>query len=177
MYLHLQRNLTTHVREFLLKQYGLELAHVPIEQPPSVEFGEYALPLAFELAKKLRKAPKKIAEEIAAGLGTIPELARDIEKIDVAGDRVSFIFGANQRALRDAFEQNRTWLESVGQQVSGRKITFASMQVETPAASAPAEGQRASDKKSALREQALADAGVQAMLDVFTAEIRDVEEM
>jgi DNA polymerase-3 subunit gamma/tau len=32
-------------------------------------------------------------------------------------------------------------------------------------------------KKSALREQALADAGVQALLEVFPAEIRDVEEM
>ena len=62
MYRHLQRNLAGHVREFLRRQYGLELEHVPIEQPPNVEFGEYALPLAFELAKKLRKAPKKIAE-------------------------------------------------------------------------------------------------------------------
>jgi hypothetical protein len=33
------------------------------------------------------------------------------------------------------------------------------------------------DKKAALREQAMADAGVQDMLDVFAAEIRDVEEM
>ena len=33
------------------------------------------------------------------------------------------------------------------------------------------------DKKSALREQAMADAGVQALLEVFPAEIRDVEEM
>jgi len=32
-------------------------------------------------------------------------------------------------------------------------------------------------KKTALREKALADAGVQAMLEVFPAEIRDVEEM
>ena len=31
--------------------------------------------------------------------------------------------------------------------------------------------------KTALREQAMADAGVQAMLEVFPAEIRDVEEM
>ena len=81
MYRHLQRNLALAVREFLRRQYDLELAHVPIEQPPNVEFGEYALPLAFELAKKLRKAPKKIAEEIAAGLGNIP----GIEKVEVAG--------------------------------------------------------------------------------------------
>jgi hypothetical protein len=32
-------------------------------------------------------------------------------------------------------------------------------------------------KKAALREQALADAGVQALLEVFPGEIRDVEEM
>jgi len=35
----------------------------------------------------------------------------------------------------------------------------------------------APDKKSALRDQALADGGIQTMLDVFPAEIRDVEEM
>jgi hypothetical protein len=35
----------------------------------------------------------------------------------------------------------------------------------------------AAEKKSALREQALADAGVQTMLEVFPAEIRDVEEL
>ena len=33
------------------------------------------------------------------------------------------------------------------------------------------------DRKAALRQQALADAGVQALLEVFPAEIRDVEEM
>ena len=41
----------------------------------------------------------------------------------------------------------------------------------------PAAPDPAAMKKSALREQAMADAGVQAMLDVFPAEIRDVEEM
>ena len=81
MYRHLQRNLATRVREFLRRQYDLEFANVQIEQPPNVELGEYALPLAFELAKKLRKAPKKIAQEIADGMGAIPE----IERIEVAG--------------------------------------------------------------------------------------------
>jgi hypothetical protein len=46
---------------------------------------------------------------------------------------------------------------------------------ETPG-TAPAGGAD-SARKSALREQALADRGVQAMLEVFPAEIRDVEEM
>src|SRR5581483_12159405 len=46
-----------------------------------VEFGEYALPLSFELAKRLRKAPRKIAEEIVANLGEVP----GFEKFEVAG--------------------------------------------------------------------------------------------
>jgi arginyl-tRNA synthetase len=51
-----------------------------VDQPPNVGLGEYALPLSFELAKKLRKAPRKIAEEIVAGLGQVP----GFEKFEVA---------------------------------------------------------------------------------------------
>jgi arginyl-tRNA synthetase len=81
LYRNLQRNLASHVREFLRQKYDLELANISVEQPPNVDLGEYALTLAFELAKKLRKAPRKIAEEIAEGLGALP----GIEKIEVAG--------------------------------------------------------------------------------------------
>ena len=99
------------------------------------------------------------------------------QKIEIAGDRVTFTFSANQRALRDQFEQNRTWLESTAQQAGGRKIAVAAVQTE--AAPAPAAGGAAppEDKKAELRKQAMADAGVQAMLEVFPAEIRDVEEI
>jgi hypothetical protein len=52
---------------------------------------------------------------------------------------------------------------------------------ETSAADAAAPAGEATageaDRKSALKEEALADAGVQALLEVFPAEIRDVEEM
>src|SRR5207237_6516717 len=71
LYRHLERRLAQQMREFLRRSYGLELERIVIEQPPKVDFGEYALPLAFELAKKLRKAPRKIAEEIVAGIGPI----------------------------------------------------------------------------------------------------------
>src|SRR5260370_21774459 len=43
--------------------------------------GEYALPLAFELARKLRKASRKIAEEIVDGVDGVP----GFEKFEVAG--------------------------------------------------------------------------------------------
>jgi DNA polymerase III subunit gamma/tau len=100
------------------------------------------------------------------------------QKIEVAADRVTFTFAPNQRALRDTFEQNRGWLESVAQQVAGRRIAAACV-LAAPADSAgePAPERAAADKKTALRQQALADAGVQTMLEIFPAEIRDVEEM
>ena len=81
MYRHLERRLAQQIREFLRSSYGLDLAKIVIEQPPRVELGEYALPLAFELAKKLRKPPRKIAEEIVAGIGPID----GFEKLELAG--------------------------------------------------------------------------------------------
>jgi DNA polymerase-3 subunit gamma/tau len=99
------------------------------------------------------------------------------QKIEVAGDRVTFTFAPNQRTLRDTFEQNRPWLESTGQQVAGRRLVFvAQTQSEAPGPTAES-SEKPPDKKAVLREQALADAGVQTMLEMFPAEIRDVEEM
>ena len=99
------------------------------------------------------------------------------QRIEVADDRVTFMFSTAQRTLRDHFEQNRAWLESVARQVSGRKIAVAAVQQEAspdpPAGTPPAPP----DRKAELRKQAMADAGVQAMLEVFPAEIRDVEEI
>ena len=98
------------------------------------------------------------------------------QKIETAVDRVTFTFSPSQRTLRDSVEQNRGWLESLGQQVTGRRIAVAGVIAGPPDAVAPAAA-AAADKKSALRQQALADAGVQTMLEIFPAEIRDVEEM
>jgi DNA polymerase-3 subunit gamma/tau len=106
------------------------------------------------------------------------------QKIEVAGDRVVFSFTPGQRALKDQFEQQKPWLESIALSIAGRKIAMASAQVEAGSAPAApgapdsaAADRKAAEKKSALREQALADRGVQTMLEVFPAEIRDVEEM
>jgi arginyl-tRNA synthetase len=81
LYRDLERRLVEHLREFLRRAYDLEIHNIVVEQPPKIEFGEYALPIAFELARKLRKAPRKIAEEIVAGVGAIP----GFERFEVAG--------------------------------------------------------------------------------------------
>jgi arginyl-tRNA synthetase len=81
LYRHLERRLSESVREFLQRAYVLDAVNIVIEQPPKIEFGEYALPIAFELARKLRKAPRKIAEEIVSGIGPV----QGFEKFEIAG--------------------------------------------------------------------------------------------
>ncbi len=68
MYLELQQPLLRRLRELILSKYALELGPIAIEQPPDLKMGEFALPVAFELARKLRKAPKLIAAEMAEAL-------------------------------------------------------------------------------------------------------------
>ncbi len=81
MYRQLQRRLVDHVRKFLREKYDVELATIVVEQPPKIEMGEYALPFSFELAKRLRKAPRKIAEEV---ITTMPPL-EGFSAFEVAG--------------------------------------------------------------------------------------------
>jgi arginyl-tRNA synthetase len=81
VYLERKKQLASAVRAFLRKKYQIEMTNIVIDQPPSVAMGEFALPLSFELAKLLRKPPRKIAEEIVA---EIP-LPDGFEKLEVAG--------------------------------------------------------------------------------------------
>ena len=72
MYLVQQKVLEARLRAVLREKFAIELETLAVEQPPEIKFGEYALPVAFELARRLKKAPRKIAEEIVAALGPVP---------------------------------------------------------------------------------------------------------
>jgi arginyl-tRNA synthetase len=73
--LELQNRLGEAIRLALKANYNLDFANAPIEIPPDLRFGELATPVAFELARKLRKAPKIIAQEIVTALGTVEGFA------------------------------------------------------------------------------------------------------
>jgi arginyl-tRNA synthetase len=56
------------------------LAEMSIELPPKRALGDIAVPVAFALARRLRKAPRVIAQEIAAAVGPVEGVSR----VDVA---------------------------------------------------------------------------------------------
>jgi arginyl-tRNA synthetase len=71
VYLELQKRTGAHLRAVLKEKYDLTLENIPLEIPPDLKFGELSTPIAFELARKLRKAPKVIAQEIVTALGSV----------------------------------------------------------------------------------------------------------
>ena len=95
MYRTLQQRVSERIAQVLEQGYGVVLPSIPLEQPPSLAFGEIASPVAFELAKRLRKAPKVIAGELARALTGIDGVAG----VEVAGggylnirmDRLAFV--------------------------------------------------------------------------------------
>ena len=80
MYLTLIRRLREALAVHIRDKYGIDIA-VVLERPPKLELGEASSPVCFELAKRLKKAPRAIAQEIATSLARIAGIAR----VEVAG--------------------------------------------------------------------------------------------
>ncbi len=62
-----------------------EIEHL-LETPPALEMGDFALP-CFKLARILRKAPARIAENIHASLNDLPHW---LDKVQIAGGYLNF---------------------------------------------------------------------------------------
>jgi arginyl-tRNA synthetase len=91
MILPVQRIVRTRIAEAVSALYGIApddpaLAAIVVDVPPRRALGDLAVPLAFELARRLRKAPKIIAQDIAGQLGTLDGFAR----IEAANGYINF---------------------------------------------------------------------------------------
>src|SRR3954471_2154918 len=77
MILSVQRQVHDAVSAAIRTHFGMaEVPAFAVEVPPTRALGDLAVPVAFQLARALRKAPKAIAQELAQALGTIPGVAR-----------------------------------------------------------------------------------------------------
>ena len=120
------------------------------------------------------------------------------KRIDVADDRVTFTFAANQKVAREQLEKSRAWVEAAVLRVAGRAMALTIVEdASEGAGSAPVARPEPAQEPAAapaattpsttpstppaggrdLKAEAMSSSAVQAMLDVFPAEIRDVEEM
>src|SRR5580658_4259350 len=81
MFHSLETNVQRAFHDHIHARYGIDLA-IAVEQPKQSDFGELAVPAAFQLAKQLKQPPRKIAAELVAGIGSIPGVAA----LEVAGN-------------------------------------------------------------------------------------------
>ncbi len=118
MYRKQQRLLRERLRSVLQSKYQVELPQIAIEQPPDLEMGEYALPVAFELARRLKRAPRAIAAELVQELMPLEGFA----SFEVAG--AGYINGkldrqaAAQQIARDDTAEEQTHLHSLVEHTS-----------------------------------------------------------
>ena len=79
MILPVHDRIRAHVGRVLRTLYGLDpetLTGIVLDYPPNRELGDLGSPVAFELARRLRKAPRAIAQEIAGAFGSLEGVAR-----------------------------------------------------------------------------------------------------
>ncbi|MGE3886090.1 MAG: arginine--tRNA ligase [Vicinamibacterales bacterium] len=79
MILPLHEALKDRVRAILAEVHGLgedAAVTIAIETPPNRALGDLGTPVAFDLARRLRKAPRAIAQDLASRMGAVPGIAR-----------------------------------------------------------------------------------------------------
>ncbi|MGE0446771.1 MAG: DNA polymerase III subunit gamma/tau [Vicinamibacterales bacterium] len=119
--------------------------------------------------------------EIRRGKQLLYELAiAQARRIDVSDSEIVFTFAANQNVARGQLEQNRAWVEEATERITGRRIPVKVVADASATAGPPqAASSKANDAapRRDLKAEVESSSAVQAMLEVFPAEIRDVEEM
>jgi hypothetical protein len=96
-------------------------------------------------------------------------------RIDVSDGRVLFVFGQRPATLAATFEQQRASLQEIATAIAGRAMEVAASEERDAAPASQAAA--APGPQDRLKASVMNEPAVQAMLDVFPAEIRDVEEI
>lgn len=106
--LQLQNILRERVRQTALKSFNVELAQIASETPPKTELGDLAFPIAFELAKLMKKqaGEKKNPRDIAEVLKNALEQFDFVEKVEVAGAGYLNVFFARAKFLAENIESS-----------------------------------------------------------------------
>src|SRR6478609_2434595 len=106
MILPVVRQVHDAIAEAIQRQYGLaDLPAFTVEVPPNRSLGDLGITVTFQLARTLRKAPRVIAQELAAATALPPGIGRIVGTpngyLNVYLDRAPFL----QSRLRDVRQQ------------------------------------------------------------------------
>jgi arginyl-tRNA synthetase len=81
LYLEIQQKVREKFVQTVEQVFGLKVGEPALGFPPGVELGEISIAACFELAKQLRQAPRKIAEQLLPHLTPL----EGVERVSLAG--------------------------------------------------------------------------------------------
>src|SRR6187455_658398 len=95
MILNVQRLVHDKVSAAIRQHFTVEVPPFAVEVPPTRTLGDLAVPVAFQLARTLRKAPRAIAQDLAQAVAAIPGVERIVATpngyLNLYLDRAAFI--------------------------------------------------------------------------------------
>jgi arginyl-tRNA synthetase len=100
MILPVHDRLRAHLRQLLHRLYALDESGVPevaLEYPPNRDLGDLGTPVSFDLARRLRRAPRVIAQDIAQAFGDLD----GVHRVAAAPNGYLNIFLERRRFLLD----------------------------------------------------------------------------
>ncbi|MDO8492345.1 MAG: arginine--tRNA ligase [bacterium] len=106
------------VAKILISQHwpNLDIDKITIEKPDNPDFGDYAVNIAFELAKQLKKLPQEVAQVLAEKIGKIKPT--EIERVEAIGGYVNFFLSDD--FLRQSLVTIHKGRETYGKSKIGR---------------------------------------------------------
>src|ERR1700719_664854 len=81
MFQEIEAKLSAAIEQQLAAKFNVNMK-VTLEQPKQRSFGELAIPVAFQLARQLKRSPQQIATELLADLEKVPGVA----SLEIAGN-------------------------------------------------------------------------------------------
>jgi len=126
---------------------------------------------------------EKFLSEVKAGKSTFYNLVvASAFRIDVAPSGIVFSFLPNQKNAKGQCEEQKPWLASIAEKVAGKPVPVSIVVAESSAqpAPAPASLPSAASKPKAtpeeLKDEAMQNSTVQALLEIFPVEKTTIEE-
>ncbi|MDP1570179.1 MAG: hypothetical protein Q8L86_09260, partial [Vicinamibacterales bacterium] len=160
-------------------------ASAPVARPSAPRAAVPAAPMAPPVAGDLPANARDLllAEVKAAKPFFYNTVVAQAFRIDVTAVRITCAFLPNQKVPRQQCEDAKPWLEGLAEQVLGRRLPVMIALAEageTPgpvAAGSPGAAAARATGDGPLRDEAMANPSVQALLEVFPVEGVSVEEV
>ncbi len=157
----------------------------PVPRPSSPRVAVPAAPMTPPLSGDLpADARDRLLSEVkAAKVFFYNTVVAQAHRIDVTAVRITFAFLEAKKVPRQQCEDAKAWLEKLAEQVLGRRIPVvvtvapASSEAEPPPETARAGAPASGAPETPLRDEAMANPSVQALLEVFPVEGVSVEEV